>query len=290
MKTTSIYQWLTSLLFVAALSGCTDHRIPVVTPGSDPGRLRVKTITQDQPGNTAKVSSFKYDAQGRLNLIIAYQTPDSTLAPVENSVFQYDAQNRLTQLQRTTVRRGSESELYTYTYNSFGQVAGIGYKNSNPIYTWSVVPQYDASNRVVGNTKSFTVLGVLTNESSAFTFTGNNLRFATTTGQAVQRGFTLPPETITRTFTYDTNVNPFYGVFVIPDPFVFALPPAGGIISYYTYYGGIANMLNLSQNNLLSDGTSTYAYTYNSTNLPTSRITTTGGQVVETLRYEYEAY
>ncbi len=290
MKTISIYQCLTGLLFVAALSCCTDHRIPAVTPGSDSGRLRVKTLTQDQPGNKAKVSSFKYDAQGRLSLIIAYQTPDSTLTPVENSVFQYDAQNRLTQLQRTTVRRGSESELYTYTYNSVGQVAGIGYKNSNPIYTWSVLPQYNASNRVTGTTKSFTVPGVSTNESSGFTFTGNNLTFATTTGQAVQKGFTFPPETITKTFTYDTNVNPFYGVFVIPAPTVFASPPAGGIISYYTYYGGIANMLNLSQNNVLSDGASTYAYTYNSANLPTSRVTTIGGSVVETLRYQYEAY
>ena len=290
MKSTPLSQWLTSLLLVAAVFSCTDHRIPAVTPGLGSSRLRVKTITQDRPGNTAIVSSFKYDAQGRLSLLIGYQTPDSTLAPVENTAYQYDTQNRLTQAQRTTVRRGSATELYTYNYNALGQVAGLGFISNNPIYVWRVTPQYNADNRVVGNSKSFTVPGVSTNESSTFTFTGNNLTFATTTGRAVQKGLTLPAMTVNATFTYDTNVNPFYGVFVIPIPFVFTAPPSGGIIFSETYYGGISNLLNLSQNNVLSDGTNAYAYTYNSANLPTSRITTTGGQVVETLRYEYEAY
>lgn len=97
------------------------------------------------------------------------------------------------------------------------------------------------------------------------------------------------------TYSYDDKLNPFYGVFIIPAPGEFVDSPCGGP---NTLYGGFTNRFNFSQNNLLSaqssNGTSTsatpYAYTYNTANLPTSRTTTTGGNVVETLRYEYEPY
>lgn len=288
MKIAGIRSEIVCLLFVLAVAGCGDHRIPSVTPGMN--RLRVKKITQDMPNNTARVSAFRYDALGRLGSIIAYQTPDSTIAPVENNVYQYDAQNRLTQLNRTVAGKGFDYEVYKYAYNAAGQVAGLSFTNSNPIYIWSITPVYDADNRLVGSFKNFSVPGVSTRESGTFTYIGNNLTAASVTGNATQKGAQLPQQTVSRTYTYDTGINPFYGVFVIPAPYEYASPPSGVFIGSYTYFGGISNLLNLSQNNIVSDGTNTYAYTYNAANLPTSRTTTSNGNVVETLHFEYEAY
>ncbi len=293
MSNTRLLACIVYLFLVIALAGCGDHRIPDVTPGSVPGKLRVKTITQDQPANTTKVSAFQYDSQGRLMMITTYQAPDSTRGQVDKSVYQYDGQNRLTELKRDIIRGidpfGSNTEKYTYVYNSTGQVAAIGYTNNNPSGgSWGVTPLYDGNNRVVGASKSFSTGGLSTSERSAYTYTGNNLTFATTTG-SIFRNIPFTPETKNTTYTYDTGVNPFYGVFVIPAPGGVPGPP-GSIMFYYTYYGGFANVLNLSQNNVLTDGTNTYAYTYNSANLPTSRVTTVSGSVTETLHYEYEAY
>lgn len=290
MKIAGLHSGIVYLLFVLVFAGCGDHRIPSITPGSGVNRLRVKKITQDMPNNTAKVSVFQYDAQGRLGSIMAYQTPDSTASPVENNVYQYDAQNRLTQLNRTVAGKGFDYEVYKYAYNASGQVSGLGFTSSNPIYVWSITPVYDADNRLVGSSKSFSVPGVSTRESGTYTYTGNNLTFASLTGNAVQKGAQLPQQTVKITYTYDTGINPFYGIFVIPAPFDYASPPSGVFIGSYTYYGGISNLLNLSQNNLVSDGTSVYAYTYNAANLPTSRITTSNGNVTETLHFAYEAY
>ncbi|AUD06363.1 hypothetical protein [Spirosoma pollinicola] len=293
MNVTRLFSCIVCLIIAIVVGGCGDHRIPDVTPGSGSSKLRVKTITQDQPNNTAKASSFLYDAQGRLGKIITYQTPDSTQAQVENSVYQYDGQNRLTELKRDVVRRGepfgTNTERYTYSYNLVGQIAALGYTNNNSSGgSWSVTPQYDGNNRVIGTAKSFNTGGLSTSEHSTFTYTGNNITFATTTG-AIFRNITFPSETVNTTYTYDTGLNPFYGVFVIPAPTAFARIP-GSIMTYYTYFGGFANLLNLNQNNVLTDGTNTYTYTYNSANLPTSRITTMGGSVTETLHYEYESY
>lgn len=289
MKTAGVRPGIVYLLLIVVFAGCGDHRIPSITPGSGVSRLRVKKITQDMPNNTAKVSLFRYDAQGRLGSIIAYQTPDSTVAPVENNVYQYDAQNRLTQLNRTVAGAGFDYETYKFSYNAAGQ-AWLGYSNANPIYVWSITPVYDADNRLTGSSKSISVPGVSARDNSTFTYTGNNLTFASITGSAVQKGAQLPSQTVNVTYTYDTGINPFYGVFVIPAPFEYASPPSGVFIGSYTYFGGLSNLLNLSQNNVLSTGANTYSYTYNSANLPTSRVTTSNGNVVETLHYEYEAY
>ena len=122
-----------------------------------------------------------------------------------------------------------------------------------------------------------------------FTFTGNSLTSVAASSTGTGLGGPLGPQSRNVTFTYDTNINPFYGVFVIPAPYIYATAP-GGIINFYTFYGGIANELTLSQNNVLSGDGATYSYTYNAANLPTSRTTTTGGSVTETLRFEYETY
>ncbi len=300
MKITHLYQWLFSLLFIAAFSGCTDHRVPAVTPGSVSTRLRVKTITQQLPSspNSSTVSAFSYDNLNRLSSILAYQLPDSTTAPVELTVYQYDAQNRFIQLRRNQVRRGSVTELYAYSYNSLGQVGSIAYQNNSPLIfggAFTVNLFYNATNRLTGAGKFFSTGGLSLRESDDVTFTGNNLTLLSASTSGTGMGAPLPSTSFTVTFAYDGNVNPFYGVYVIPASFVYG---AAYGFSFYTFYGGISNVFNLSQNNVLSATsvvgstatTTTYAYTYNSANLPTSRTTTTGGTVVETLRYEYENY
>lgn len=297
MNTTRLFLGLIVLLLVGELSSCIDHRIPVVTPGVN--RLRVKTITQQLTGNASLsiVSAFSYDNQNRLSSILAYQLPDSTAAPVELSVYQYDAQNRLTQLNRNTVRRGINAELYVYTYNGLGQVGNIMYRNNLSTSfggTFSLSPTYNAVNRVTGAGKSYGTGGLIINEADVVTFTGNNLTAFSANSTGTGMGAPLPPQSLSVTFTHDSNVNPFYGVFVIPAPLVYAAAPSG-IIPFYTYYGGIVNLFNLSQNNVLSavtssGATTTYAYTYNASNLPVTRITTVGGSVAEVLRYDYEPH
>ncbi|GAB2554638.1 hypothetical protein [Spirosoma areae] len=294
MKPTHLRQWLLSLLFVATVLSCIDHRVPVVSPGSGPERLRVKTITQETPNSPTKVSAFKYDSQNRLSLIIGYETPDSSVAPVENTTYQYDGQNRLTQVQHTFVRRAPlysfDGDTYTYSYNGAGQVSNLRHSPS----TLSISPSYTSGNQPSGYGKSVNVAGLIYSAGGTFAFTGNNLTLATATVKIIRLGGPMVPVvdgTTSTPFTFDDKVNPFYGVFLIPAPGRFG-PGVGNAATstIYTYYGGIDNLFNLSQNNVLSAGSTTYNYAYNSANLPTIRITTTGGTAVETLYYEYETY
>lgn len=303
MKTTHLRQWLISLLFIAAFGACTDHRVPAVTPGLGTSRLRVKTIIQDRPNSPTEVSAFSYDGQGRLGLIITFQLPDSIAGPAERSVYQYDAQNRLTQLRRDIVRTGgfepNLSETYTVNYNAAGQVSSLNHSPS----TFSIRPLYTPDNRVSGYSKNISVGGLISNGGGAFTFSGNNLTNATERYTIIRAGGSSMPvfdSSVNTTYTFDDKVNPFHGVYIIPAPFRdgFAYFQTSTPTNYYTYYGGVNNLLNLSQNNVLSavavvgsaSATTSYAYTYNSNNLPTSRTTTTSGAVVETLRFEYETY
>ncbi|WP_332367812.1 hypothetical protein [Spirosoma telluris] len=214
MKTTSLLRCIGCLLIIAGFFGCTDHRIPAVTPGAS--RLRVKTISQDGPNGSSKVSAFKYDAQGRLSLIIGYQLPDSSTTPVENTVFQYDGQNRLTQAQHSIVRRGSGSETYTLTYNGAGQVSGV----RNSPSTFGIGIQYNSANQPSTYTKGINVGGLVASGGGSFTFTGNNVTSSSDLFTVTRLG--EPPSapkygwSANTTFTYDDKVNPFYGVFVIP--------------------------------------------------------------------------
>ncbi|MVM33661.1 hypothetical protein GO755_26720 [Spirosoma sp. HMF4905] len=296
MKTKNLLKSISCLLLIVGFVGCADHRIPAVTPGAS--RLRVKTITQDGPNGTSKVSAFKYDAQGRLSLIIGYQAPDSSTTPVENTVFQYNAQNRLIQARREVVRRSGSSpnpvELYSYGYNGAGQVSGFGlstnYSIPNP--GWSVTPQYDPANRVVGGSISFSIPGVSVTGNNSYTYTGNNVTTAIVSS-TIFRGTSFTT-TGTITYAFDTNVNPFYGLFVIPRPGMFAIPISASL-NDNTYFGGVINSLvTLSQNNItsaISGGVVTlYSYTYNAANLPTKRVTASGNSVLETLYFEYENY
>jgi hypothetical protein len=295
MTTRRLFTGFICLLIVGEFLGCADHQGQIVTPGVN--RLRVKSITQvTGTPSVSTVSAFSYDGQGRLSLISAYRSPDSTVAAVENTGYQYDLQSRLTQVQHAVVRRGSNTETYTLTYNNANQLVQL----TNSVSTFSVTPQYNSANQVMGYGKSISVSGLSSSGGGTLTYTGNNLTTRSETFSVFRTGGspTAPPvytQPITTTYTYDDKVNPFYGVFIIPAPGVFHAYAGFGIFGpYYTLYGGIDNPNNLSKNNVLSgvtsSGTTTYSYTYNSANLPTSRTTTTTTGVSEILRYEYESY
>lgn len=296
MTTTRLYVTFISLLMIAQLLSCKDHLF-IVTPGAD--RLRVKTITQQVTGRVSAntVNAFSYDEQGRLSSLMAYQTPDSTVAPVENTTYQYDTQNRLIRVLHSQVQRGSSFETYTLTYNAAGQLSEL----ANAPSTFSVSLQYNSANQVSGYSKSIGVSGLRSTGGGALSFTGNNLTSASEIFNVYRTGgSSLDPPVYSRsirmTYTFDDKLNPFYGVFIIPAPGVF-LPYAGfGTFGpFYMLYGGIDNTLNLSQNNVLSavnsDGTTTvYNYTYNTANLPTSRTTIINSAITEVLRFDYESY
>lgn len=292
-----LYTGFISLLLVVELVGCKDNST-VVTPDTD--RLRMKTITRQitSSASVSSVSAFSYDGQGRLSSIMAYQLPDSLVAPVEKTLYQYDTQNRLVQVQHAVVRRGSNSETYTLTYNAAGQLTQM----ANSPSTFTITPQYNSANQVSGYSRGIGVGGLRSSGGGSFTFTGNNLTGATEDFKVFRSGESpsAPPvysRLTSTTYTYDDKLNPFYGVFIIPAPGVF-LPFAsspGALSPFYMLYGGLDNTLNLSQNNVLSavDGNATttrYSYTYNAANLPTSRTTTTNSTVTEVLRFDYESY
>lgn len=316
MFTSRLPLWFACLLLLSQFSSCTDH----LNPNPPPARLRVKTLTQsvlDAPGiprssATTRISALAYDAQNRLSMITTYQTPDSSAATVEHTIYQYDAQNRISQLRRDVTLRPlnvfdpNQYEVYTFNYTGTGQVAAINYSNNGPNGGgWQVQPTYNADNRVVSSYKTFIVGGFTYKENSAYIYTANNLTFATSTSTTDVKQTILPGK-LDATYTYDTKINPFYGLYVIPAPGRVAGIPTGPVFMYYTYYGGIANLFNLSQNNVLSSSfsyggplpyqESTYSYVYNSDNYPTARYTTTVNVFTqdvlykETLLYEYETY
>ncbi|GAB3804413.1 hypothetical protein GCM10028819_35940 [Spirosoma humi] len=296
MTTTRLYVALISLLMVAELLGCKDHLF-IATPGAY--RLRVKTITQQVTSRASMntVNTFSYDGQGKLRSILAYRSPDSTVAPVENTIYEYDGQNRLIKVQHAEVRRGSNSETYTLSYNAAGQLSEL----ANMPSTFSVSLQYNSANQVSSYNKGISVGGLRSTGGGSFTFTGHNLTssYETFTVYASGGSPTAPPvysRVTSTTYTFDDKPNPFYGVFIIPASGVF-LPFAGSgaFGPFSVLYGGIDNTLNLSQNNVLSavnaNGTTTvYSYTYNAANLPDSRTTTTNGALIDVLRFDYESY
>jgi YD repeat-containing protein len=305
MKSTHLYQWVTGLLVIVALSQCADHSL-LVPPGSPPVRLRVKTITQELSDNRSKISTFSYDAQGKLSAILTYQSPDSTVSEVEYSTYSYDEQNRFTQIRHEVVLypRGSwpnRVEQYLYSYNATGQVSRIQYVNGLTL-TFS----YNGTNQPVGHTSNFATGGLTINGSGNFTFTGYNLTAYQTTLNMTGHGVMLPSSGSNSVYTHDDKVNPFYGIYVIPSPYpngFVNLQSSPG--SPKAYFGGIDNVLNLSQNNVLTEKNPlsaeaesiSYQYQYNAANLPILRIKTStlplsaGNRItVETLHFDYESY
>ncbi|MDB5239693.1 MAG: hypothetical protein JWP57_318 [Spirosoma sp.] len=317
MTTSRLFTYL-MLFMVGGLLSCSDHPIQsLVTPGSTANRLRVKTLTEDLPNNQTKVSLFRYDVQGRLSQILAYQTPDSTVSAIEYSNYTYDQQNRLTGLRREAVQyprprdnQQNRVEQYIYTYNPAGQLTEINYVNG-----FRVGFSYNSSGQLVSSNRSFSdpIANISLSGSNSFIFTGNNLSTLNSNSFASLRGPVFSSESVT-TYTHDHKVNPFYSVLVIPAPskgFI-NLMTGGPAFPVETYFGGVDNVLNLSRNNILSEVTNStstqnfinptsstlstiYQYQYNAANLPTVRTKTTTPALnstvtVETLRFEYESY
>lgn len=216
--------------------------------------------------------------------MIAYQTPDSTAAPVEYTTYQYDGQNRLAEVKHELVYRGYPSSLnrYTYQYDAAGQVESLSRDNG-----FRETFRYNPSGQLAGSSVYYEIQFVSRyQEDNTYTFTGSNL---TATSQSIRedvRG-AMYSSNSTTAFTYDTKRNPFYGIYLIP-------APANSRTS--VYYGGFSNLLNLSLNNVLTSTTSgthviSYEYTYNADDLPlTRRMTSNGGAAPQTLRFEYESY
>ena len=287
-------------LLVVVLSACIDHRTQDLTPGSATARLRVSSITQPISGGISKISRFTYDGQNRLQRMTTYQSPDSSIAEVEQTTYQYDGQNRLTQVRQeaTLYPRGSQPNRvaqYTYGYNAAGQVTSIAYANG-----YTIAPVYSASGVLQSARRFFATGGLTINGGDTFTFTGANLTNYTVSYTVAGHGGPAgPPSSLTRAYTYDTNTNPFYGTTVIPAPYpngYVNLASAPG--SVVTYFGGVDNVLNLSPANVLTETastgeTNTYQYHYNAAGLPTTRTRTTTGSgtnSTQTLQFGYEAY
>ncbi|QJW90151.1 hypothetical protein HNV11_12575 [Spirosoma taeanense] len=302
----SIRHLLIGLLLAGSLAACFDHRDLTVTPGSSASRLRVKSITMELPNNLAKVSQFRYDAQNRLSSILTYQTPDSSISEIEYSNYQYDAQNRLTRLHHEAVLypRGSQPnrvEQYDYLYNTAGQVSQLTHSPGEPGYVLGF--NYNSAGQLTSSGRFYSTGGLQVQGLDVFTFSGKNLTADSNRTTIIAKGGPAIPSSGTTRFTYDDKVNPFYGVYVIPAPYPNGfVNPRFSPSAIYTYFGGIDNALNLSQNNVLTSvpngggRTFTYQYQYNAQNLPTMRIRTTtysppnSTVEVETLRFEYESY
>jgi YD repeat-containing protein len=306
MNTTRLLIGFTGLLLVGALLSCEDHRSQVVTPGAN--RLRVKRIEQgSQPGAARfvfTVTDFAYDAQNRLSSTTTYR-PDSVAFPFERTLYQYDTQNRLTRVEHSEIRGGSRTETYFLTYNPAGQLAQVANLPSGI----SVAFQYNAANQLTGYTKALNVPGFRsTGGAGTLTFTGSNLTTELADFSVFREGESpsAPPVYSwggKMTYTYDVNgINPFYGVFVIPEPGQFFSPPGTSNFGPVgTLYGGIDNLFNVSPRNVATAFVSTgfgppyreiyYNHTYNAVGLPTHRgIATFPFKIAQFVDYEYESY
>jgi hypothetical protein len=302
VKTTRLFVYLGSLLLIASLTRCSDHR----DLAPKPERLRVKTLTHtrsDAPG-IQKLSVFSYDAQGRLGAILAYQLPDSTLVPVEHNTYQYDALNRLTKHRRQFYQRtlilpdtlpALRYEEEKFIYGPTGPPTQLLYTNNatGSADLWYTVDlAYNSGTGQLTTARQRltpTEFGIGYHVYRTLTFTGDNVSSVETdyslcAKSACSSGLTTTP------YTYDDKINPFFGIQVIPNPTGRIVSVLSGNLTTSDYYGGVDNLYNLSRNNTLSEGGTVFTYTYNSANLPTSRSTTDRFGLTNTLTFEYETY
>lgn len=298
---TSRFSWIGLFLLIQACQPTLPDPMastPVTPPGAPSARLRVKSITQELTANTTKVTTFSYDNQGRLSSLLAYQTPDSTVAAVERNTYQYDTQNRLIRQQRQlTTRPGSlfapVASEHQFVYNTSGQVAEIRFAsssymilpqtqtiidlavlNSPSALAYTVEPRYNVQGQVIGNRKAVYIQGQPSKFSftSEYAYTGKNLTMVNTVSQSDNTLMSTDQNSL----TYDDRTNPFYGLYVIP-------PYYGGISDYFM------NVNTLSPNNLTRIGGVSYRYEYNTAGLPILRQTFTD-KLVETLHLAYESF
>ena len=299
MRNVRLRIYLFGLLAAFTLNACQDHRLGPIAPGSSPTRMRVKSLTVDYPNNTNRIIAFTYDMQGRLSSLLAYDSPDSNVTWVEKTRFQYDAQNRLALEQYQRIARpnsifGPITDQHQFSYNTAGRVTEIRYSSAfnakpgqtiidlvslNDPNTLRLIgyPRYNAANQLSGLRKIYYSQQQPTTleTDNTYSYTGMNLTFANvlTTSNQGTSPFSRQEQ---YGLTYDTKVNPFYGVYMIPK-----------------FFGGIADTFQslntLSPNNIMTLGGISYRYEYNAANLPTVRYTYSD-KLVETLRFSYEVY
>ncbi len=277
------------LAFIAF--SCSDHN----SPGVPPVKQRIKTITRILPnnGNITEITKFEYNQGGTLIESTSYQSPDSTVAITSKSYYQI-VDGKLIQMIRKL--SNATEERYNFTYDSSGKPVILDYDAGNSD-VYKINYQYSGVNLVSSN-RVFKFSSINYEQDLIYTFTGDNLSKVDYTNKFYKN--VMSTSTSTSTFTFDDKINPFYGTVVIPAPTLVARPTQGNF-SYYTYFGGIDNLLNLSKNNMLSEITSsnvetTYSYTYNTEGLPTNRIimqkypTSSDKILIETMQFEYETY
>lgn len=253
----------TSLLLIPFFLGCHDHRFP----GLSPSRLRLKTLTEQQ-GSARWVSEFLYDTQNRLSGITTTQNVDSTRS--ESCTYTYDNQDRLGQVNRVIRLRlpneptRTKTDSYLFSYTRTGQIAEIRYTNNSADNLLFICkPTYNAVNQITGNQLSGSNGFSPFLMNSQYTYTNDNLTGVSLT--IPQTGQLFP-----YSFTYDDKINPFYGI-ITPTSTVNLDPMPLSPIAVFVYppkNDGIANLMSLSRNNVLSDGYNNYIYSYNSTGLP----------------------
>ncbi|GAB4012660.1 hypothetical protein GCM10028808_29430 [Spirosoma migulaei] len=281
---------LISFLLIATLFACNDHRFP----GLSPSRVRLKTLTE-QSASLQLVSQFQYDQQGRLSGI---KTQKSDSARWEQSTYIYDNQNRLGQIQRVIQiilpvlpqePPITKTDSYTFSYTGAGQIAEIRYVNNAANGLLFVCkPHYDAANQLDGNQVDSYNGYESVQFISQYTYSNNNLTKAHVT-------FVPSGQSFEYTFTYDSKINPFYGI-IMPIATLNQDPVTIAPISVFVYppkNDGIANLLSLSRNNILFDGYNEYSYTYTSSGLPISRTARSplpDHSVRGTLYFEYESF
>ena len=276
-------------LMLITLVSCTDHE-----PTDPLDRLRVKSITRILPldvlSGKKNVSAFNYDSYNRIASIVSYETPDSTAAVIGRTTYEYDRDNRVSIIKRSVNPFGSEE--YKYTYDSDDKLIILDYDAGN-FDAYHITYKY-AGNTLESSLRKFNFNSSISFKSEqSFTFSGQNLSKVDII-QTVEKVIPFV-STNALTFTYDDKINPFYGVYMIPSPFLPA-KPTNAAFSYYTYYGGYDNFLTLSPANALSQINSSgdetyYEYQYNEAGFPTMRISKNRRSlVVETLLYEYEKY
>ncbi|WP_159477378.1 hypothetical protein [Dyadobacter sp. 3J3] len=289
MKKIAILQLL-FLLFTTALS-CTDH----LPPENPSGHLRVKSITQTHPNDNgvANVTEFYYAAGNQLSYLKSYQTPDSNLAVRARTIYNFDDN-----LLSSVVRNFSDmkSEKYQFTYNQNRQFNKLDYTStSDDFYNMT----FDYNGNVLKESKrKFSFSSISFEKDIQYNFNGSNLQTASSTTTFTKNVSSVTNST--SSYTYDDKINPFYGNFIIPAPNG-PTRPSQGNSTYYTFFGGVDNVLSLSENNILSETTTenyttTYEYTYNTDGLPLTRVTKqnngpeNSNAVTETLLFDYETY
>lgn len=291
MKNNGFLRLILLLIPVINFLSCSDH-LPPETPSV---KQRIKSITRTLPndGSISNITTFSYSQNGNLSNLKSYQTPDSNVAIRGHSVVQI-TDGKLKEISRKLTNLSEEH--YIFTYDPSGKPTTLDYDAGNSD-VYKMIFQY-SGNKLQSSSRKFTFTPIVYDQFLTYTFTGENLSSVNST-TVLSKNLTSTT-TSASVFTYDNNINPFFGSVIIPAPDAISRPTQGNF-NYYTYFGGFNNFLHLSKNNVTSEITSnneetTYTYTYNSEGRPLSRIKMqkypplNNNVLVETLKFEYESY